>query len=279
MTTIHELIKRRPVASYFTLTFAISWVGSLLAAGPAFARGEALQPGAFALMLLAMLVGPAFSGVVLTWIVDGTEGLRDLLVRMGRWRVGVPWYAVALLLPPVLILGVHLAFALLLSPAFMPALLAVGLAYGLLAGFFEEIGWMGYAFPKMQRQRDALSAGVLLGVLWGLWHAVAGYLGTAEQLGSYWLPHYLALWIAGMTAMRVLIAWVYVNTRSVLLCQVMHASSTGFVALLAPAALSPAQETLWYAVYAIVLWGAVVAVVASYGRRLTWLSAAAQATK
>ena len=120
----------------------------------------------------------------------------------------------------------------------------------------------------MRLKRSALSAGLWLGVLWGLWHApVVDYLGAAAPHGAYWLPFFLAF-IAILTAMRVLIVWVYSNTNSVLLAQLMHASSTGFLVILGPAHVSPAQEVLWYAVYAVVLWMVVALVIARYGKGL-----------
>jgi uncharacterized membrane protein len=105
-------------------------------------------------------------------------------------------------------------------------------------------------------------------VLWGLWHLpVIDYLGAAYPHGSYWLPYALAF-IVAMTAMRVLIAWVYTNTTSVLLAQLLHVSSTASLVVLGPSPISPAQEALWYAVYALVLWVIVAVVLAIYGNQL-----------
>jgi hypothetical protein len=85
---------------------------------------------------------------------------------------------------------------------------------------------MGFAFPKMREKLPALSAAVLLGLLWGLWHVpVIDDLGTATPHGHYWFPSFLAF-TAAMTATRVLIAWLYSNTKSVLLAQLMHACYT-----------------------------------------------------
>ena len=64
-----------------------------------------------------------------------------------------------------------------------------------------------------------------------------------------------------MTAMRVIIAWVYANTNSVLLAQLLHISSTGSLVVLSPSHATASQEAFWYVVYALGLW-AVVAVVA-----------------
>jgi uncharacterized protein len=109
---------------------------------------------------------------------------------------------------------------------------------------------------------------LLLGVLWGLWHLpVIDYLGAAYPHGAYWLPYALAF-IVAMTAMRVLIAWVYTSTTSVLLAQLLHVSSTASLVVLGPSPISPAQEALWYAVYALVLWGIVAVVLAIYGNQL-----------
>jgi hypothetical protein len=71
-----------------------------------------------------------------------------------------------------------------------------------------------------------------------------------------------------MTAMRVLVVWVYVNTESLLLSQLLHASSSGFLAVLVPMTLAPAYDALFYAIYAVVLWLAVALVVARYGKDL-----------
>ena len=72
-----------------------------------------------------------------------------------------------------------------------------------------------------------------------------------------------------MTAMRVLIAWVYSNTKSVLLAQLLHASSTGSLVIFSPPRVTAAQESLWYAVYASASWLVVAIVAIIHGKRLT----------
>jgi hypothetical protein len=74
------------------------------------------------------------------------------------------------------------------------------------------------------------------------------------------------MWIVAMTAMRVLLVWIYSNTGSLLLAQLTHASSSGFLVIFGPQAISPAQGTLWFAVYAVVLWIPALIVMAKYGR-------------
>jgi len=261
-----SFLHRRPVASYFSLTFAVSWIGALLVAVPHLLRGGPLPKLTGILMFPAMLLGPSAVGIVLTRLVDGPTGLRDLFSRMRLVRFPLRWYA-ALLIPPLLVLTVLLCLKSLVSPVYTPNRFLVGLAFGIPAGFFEEIGWMGFAFPKMQVKLPALGAAVLLGIFWGVWHMpVIDYLGTATPHGAYWLPFFLSF-TAAMTAMRVLIAWLYSNTRSVLLCQLMHVSSTGSLVIFSPPRVSAAQEVFWYAVYAAALWIAVALLALVYGTK------------
>jgi uncharacterized protein len=88
MTAIKGFIKSHPVLTYFALTFAISWGGMLLLI---------LAGASGGIPMLGWVAGPPVAGILLTGLLYGREGFRDLLRRMTRWRVGARWYAVALL--------------------------------------------------------------------------------------------------------------------------------------------------------------------------------------
>jgi len=255
------------VTAYFLLTFAISWLGALAVAAPHLLRHEPLPIITGILMFPVMLLGPSLSGIFLTWIIAGKTGLRDLFSKLVRAGIGPRWY-VPLLLPPILVLTLLLTLKTSLSPAYTPNLFLMGVLFGVPAGLLEEIGWTGFAFPKMSSQHNPLGASIALGLLWGLWHLpVVNYLGTATPHGAYWFPFFLAFTLA-MTAMRVLICWLYINTKSILIAQLMHISSTGSLVIFSPPAVSARQEVLWYALYGTILWVVVLIVVKRFGTRL-----------
>src|SRR5215467_7886562 len=265
--TREGFVKRHPVTAYFALTFGISWMGALAVVAPKLLRGESIPKFTGILMFPVMLLGPVVSGILLTRLMDRSSGLRDLFSRVRKIRVGAQWYA-ALLIPPSAILVVLLCLKTFVSPVYAPNRFFAGVSFGIVAGFFEEIGWTGYAFPKMTRTGNALGASIALGLLWGIWHMpVIDYLGTATPHGAYWLRYFLAF-TAAMTAIRVLIGWIYKNTKSVTLAQMMHASSTGSLVVFSPANVTPGQEAMWYAVYAAALWLVVAIVVAKFGPTL-----------
>jgi len=260
-----RFFRRHSVLAYFLLMFAISWTGALAVAAPALLRGQPVSKLSGILMFPAMLLGPSVSGIVMTGIVSGKDGLKDLFARMRRGRVPARWYGV-LLIPPVLVLTVLYSLKAFVSLEFSPNDFWIGILFGVPAGFLEEIGWTGCAFPQMSSKRNALGAAIVLGVVWGIWHLPAiDFLGAAAPHGAYWAHFFLAFTLA-MTAMRVLISWLYVNTKSVLLAQLMHVSSTGTLVIFSPR-VSAGQEAMWYAVYGCALW-AVVGVVAARGSGL-----------
>lgn len=256
---------RRQAVAYFLLAFAISWFGALLLVAPRLFRGEPIPKFTGLMMFPIMLLGPSLAGIFLTYRFDGRIGLRNFFSRLAPSRIPVRLLPV-LLIPSLLVLSVLFLLSKFISPVYAPNHFFVGAGFGLVAGFFEELGWTGFAFPKMLAGRKSwLPPAILLGILWGCWHIpVVDYLGAATPHGRAWLPFFLAF-AAAMAAVRVLICWVYTRTQSMLLAQLFHAFSTASLVVFSPATVAPLQEALWYAFYATALWF-LIGVLISKGR-------------
>jgi membrane protease YdiL (CAAX protease family) len=252
-STTFSLIRKNPASSYFLLTFAISWTAAFFFVAPKLFQPAPLPKLTGILMFPAMLLGPSFAGIFLTRRLDGPAGLKNLLARMLHFRFSPRWYS-ALLIPPLTIFCVLLLLKAFVSPIYTPNHFWVGGTFGILAGFLEEIGWSGVAYPRLRQRSAAFPAAAILGLFWGLWHApVIDFLGAASPDGKS-LPAFFTAFIAAMAAVRVLICWFYERTQSIALAQLIHISSTGSLVVFGPFALNPAQETLWYTVYAMALW-------------------------
>lgn len=274
--TIKAFIKNRPVPAYFVLTFAISWGGFLLVVGPDGFGSTSWQTDArFPFAVLAMLAGPSIAGILLTGLTAGKSGVREVFRHLLNWRVGAGWYAVALLPAPLLAGAVLFALSLT-SPIFTAddkaAVLLVGIAAGLTT-VFEELGWTGFAVPRLRQQYDVVTTGIIVGVLWGAWHFLQGLFISGTYAGELSLPLFLSMnsfaAVAQLTAYRVLLVWLYDRTSSLLLVTLMHASlTTSTIFIFTPLATGAAFLTyVW--VLAAAFWVVVAALVLAYGRHLS----------
>lgn len=281
MSSLRIFIKRHPLATYYVLTFLISWGGILLVIGglgglPGTPEEvERLNPP----VILLLLAGPSVSGVLLTGVVHGRAGLSALLSRLFRWRVDARWYAVALLTAPLFVAAVLFTLSLL-SPVFLPnivttgnkmSLLLSGLSVGLVGGLFEELGWTGFATPEFRRRYGILATGLIMGLLWGAWHFMVTFWMAGDASGALnravYLPSVVAS-VGELPAYRVLMVWVYDRTESLLLAILMHASLIFSTLFVLNSVTAGAPAVAWHLVLAVVLWIVVAAVAAANHGRL-----------
>jgi uncharacterized protein len=219
---------------------------------------------------VAMLAGPPVAGVLVTSVIDGRAGLRELLARLLRWRVAGRWYAAAFLPAPVL--GAAVLFALSLgSPVYLPAivttaerggLLLAGLAVGLVGGLVEELGWTGVAITRLRPCHGLFKTALVVGGLWSAWHLLqmmwVGNTSSAQLPLALFFGQYFFTALAALTAYRVLMVWVYDRTESLLMAVLMHASYI-FTTLFALAPPTTGVAFLTYAwMWAAALWLVVV---------------------
>jgi membrane protease YdiL (CAAX protease family) len=275
-------VRRHPVTAFYALVFAISWGGILLViGGPGAIPGSGEQIERLTLpVLLALFAGPSIGGIVMTGIASGRAGFRELLSRLLLWRVSLRWYAAAILFAPFLVTTVLVALALL-SPAFIPAvvtadnkvtLVLFGMGWGLLGGgLLEELGWTGFAAPKLRRRHSALTTALIVGFLWGTWHIlIALWMGGSFAEGQ-WTPYLLGIlvfYLAALPAFRVLLVWIYDRTESLLLVMLMHASFSASMLILQPP-LAGALFLRWNLAIAAALCVVIVAIAAANGWRVS----------
>jgi uncharacterized protein len=252
-------LRRHPLSSYFALAYGISWGGILIVVSATGFNLVELRPLDTGLIFIAMLLGPSAAGLALTALLEGRDGMRRLGSRAIRWRVGLRWYGVALMTTPLLLLAILWPLSVLVDPAFAPRFQWRLFAIGLVAGSFEEIGWTGFATPRLLARQRLFIAGLTLGLVWAQWHVLVDLRQNFNTLGMAWLLQFTVLYLATLTAYRVLMTWVYANTQSLLLAILMHASYTGWLLALYPAT-SFAQGLIWQTALALALW-AVVALV------------------
>jgi membrane protease YdiL (CAAX protease family) len=245
------------LTTFFGLAYLLS-IGALVVLGLPRVHNTNHSTSGLALVVFPIIViGVGIIGVTLTWTISGQQGLQEMRERF-RQPVRPTWYLV-LLIPPVAILAVLLMMNAFVSSNFAPNFFIFGIAAGLLAGFSEELGWTGFAYPRMRTRFGPFIAAIVLGVAWGVWHLpVVDSLGAASPHGSAFIAFFCAF-VVLLTAVRVLIAWVYDNTRSLRMAQLVHASSTGFLVILSAPRVTPSQEADWYFVYAALLWIIVLA--------------------
>ena len=283
MAHIQGLIRSHAAPAYFVLTFAISW-GGLLAVGGLDGLSAATWQSdpRLPLMVAAMLAGPSTAGLLLTGVVSGRAGVRDLLSRVGRWRVRGRWYAAALLTAPVVFIAVHVSLSLA-SPAFRPGIVATSgtaslllssIAGALAVGVFEELGWTGFAIPALRRQYSAMATALLVGVPWGAWHLLTNDLWIARTYAGdlpvavFAVLNGVGLLAGQLPAYRLLMVWVYDRTGSLLIAMLMHASLSACTFVLGPEKAT-GSALVTYGFVLAAAWWTVAGVVAAIGRGRT----------
>jgi membrane protease YdiL (CAAX protease family) len=270
-------VKRHPVLSYYVLTFAISWGGFLLVGGRGLVAGTNWQVDPLFLpTVLVMIAGPSMACLLLTGLVAGRAGYRELLARLLRWRVGLRWYAVALLTTPLVAAAVPVALSVA-SPVFLPAIvtaddkaavLLAGIAVGL-STLLEELGWTGFATPRLRLRHGVFTTGLVMGVLWGLWHSLTTVWIAATSAAAVspdlFLAQYFLSAVASLTAYRVLIVWVFDRTQSLLVAWLMHGSYAACAIFIFATPVSGASFLTYAWVFTAALWVVVMVAVANDG--------------
>jgi membrane protease YdiL (CAAX protease family) len=189
-----------------------------------------------------------------------------------RWRVGVQWYVVAIFLPALLFLGaaaLYSYFGGTLPPTGAPAMAVFFVPLLLvIQGVFngEELGWRGFALPRLQGRFNALVASLILGVIWTLFHAPIFFTRGTSIFGGQSSESPVGFLISTV-ALSVLFSWLFNNTTgSVLLVWLFHSAINTWPGQIIPAAHS---GPLYWTAVGLTCLAAVIVVVAFGPARLS----------
>jgi membrane protease YdiL (CAAX protease family) len=222
------------------------------------------------IVFIPYFLGPSLSSILLTGLVYGKAGFRELFSRLLRWRAGVSWYAIALLTAPLLATLILLALSLY-SSEFLPgilksdnrvSLILLGIVTGVIfGGLLEELGWTGLAVPELRRRNSVFRTGLAVGFLWGLWHFLPTYWGSgnsSEALDWLLLLPPCLFYVGVLSAYRILMVWVFDRTKSWFVIMLMHASLTASTLFI----LAPSAKVISLIVYYLILTALVWIIVA-----------------
>ena len=224
--TTRPAMSFRTLGSFFALAFGLTWgIAALLILFPEpieaiFGELSYTNP----LFILAVY-SPAFAGVLLVWRHYGVKGLGSFFRRLTLGRMPVAWWVFLVVgIPALFYLGAAIKGTFTdpfpFSPwyAVLPALVPA-----LFIGPIEEFGWRGVALPLLQRRLAPLWAGLILGVLWGLWHVPAFLLSGTPQSSWSFGPFFI-----GALALSVIMTPMFNAARgSILIAVLFHFQLNG----------------------------------------------------
>lgn len=219
MNTIRAQIKQSPLVAFFLLALLLPWIGGPLSD---WLYNGTILSIVFALPVACLVVSPLLAALVVTGVTEGNAAVKRLLSQFTRWRVGLRWYAVALLLPPAIYLSAIYVNVFMGAPA--PSLAQFGSWSTLLLTFalrlvnpfdgplMEELGWRGFAQPSLQKRFSPLVANLILGIVVVLWHL--RYLPGGD---------YAWIYAPATLAFTLIAGWLYQRTGgSLLLALLLH---------------------------------------------------------
>ncbi len=245
---IDEMVRERreSVALYFALVFIAAWAWWLLAG--AITPADPMSQGARQLLFLPGTFAPGIVAIIITARARGRAGVGELLARLFIWRVDIRFYVFAL----AYMAGIKLAAAVAHRAVTgdWPAFGAEPVYFLFIAAVFsapfqagEEIGWRGYALPRLASSMGLGRASVLLGLIWALWHLPLFYIAGTPNAGQS-----LPLYTLGVTALSVAMAWLYTRTGgSVLLVMLMHAAVNNTTGIVPSGSVTTANPWEWAA--------------------------------
>jgi len=201
---------------FFLITFLITWgtVGFYIFVPELATAWFGQISGRHPAFFLATW-SPGMSAVLLVLVYGGVAGLKSFLSRLRLWRCSPYWVVfIAIGLPLVFAAGSLIKGGPLFAPVPPDGVgsLFATLAIMLFLGPMEEFGWRGVAQPLLQRHLAPLWAGVIIGIVWGIWHLPAFYLAGTLQSGWSFTPFFI-----GNVVLAVIVTPLFNNAHGSIL--------------------------------------------------------------
>lgn len=224
-----EYLRRNPIISFYLLAFGLSWLGWI----PQTLHSRGMFPFDSFIFNILGAAGPTLAAVIVIWVRQGQKQVGDLFAALVRWRVSPGWFLFVFgywFLAGGMAVGLMAFFGYQVVPldnlpwiSLVPAFILM-----LLSNVWEEIGWRGYALPRLQQNYSDRQIALLMGLLWSLWHLPLTLNPNSPMAGLPWFWELLF-----SLALTVIYTWLFNSTGgSLLLVSIFHAMSNTIASLL-----------------------------------------------
>jgi membrane protease YdiL (CAAX protease family) len=245
---LQQWMRQHPLFSFFFMAYAFSWIVLI----PYVLAEWTIQPKPLFYNLFYILhtFGPALSAYIMLRITEGEEGWKRVRNSIKQVRAGWVWYSFILLgIPALIMLGILVLPGAQASFQGLTSKILVSFPFVFILIFFgggplgEEIGWRGFALPRMQSLYGPLKATLLLGVLWTFWHLEDFFTasqGGGPGTGLYAFYFHLPIFLVMVMSLAIIMTWVFNHTRgSIFIAVLLHASYDAFGSTMQPLFSAP----------------------------------------
>jgi|AntDeeMetagen134_2_1112570.scaffolds.fasta_scaffold03968_3 membrane protease YdiL (CAAX protease family) len=263
MSDESSIVRKHPVAVFFFATFVCSW---LVWIGGDALLGTEGGSNASQLWIIPAAFGPPIAAALVLRTTDGD--LRTWASQALKWRIKVRWYLAAIAIPVLLNAISVLVLGLIgVSVFYRPndQLIFNFLLVFFIAGGQEELGWRGFALPRLQAAYGAFAASLIIGIAWATWHFPLYLIDGGFSAASAFL------FSLRVIPESIIITWLYNSTNgSVLMCILFHTMYNVGYLFSSPASFQFPGGTeipLSIIIEPIVWWTAALALLSIYGGR------------
>ena len=226
---MNKAIKQRPFLFFLIFTFAISFITGF---------PTVFVPGKFEVLAYLSNFGPALGALIVVGFAEGSDGIKSLIRSLFQWRVNFVWYLVVLLGPALTMVTAVLLYNMFGGSGSVPnlndwisilpqhLLVILSLFLFMMVGIWgEEIGWRGFALPKLQEKYHPLLASLIVGAVWAIWHLPLFFIEDSPQAQMGMTYFFLAT-----LGYSILYTWIYNGSKeSLFMIWLLHSANNATV--------------------------------------------------